>query len=135
MDRIRAAGIPIIGLGEGGYAFFGKLPLFIGWPNGWHGPQDRVNRAAGAPAAYYNGMISDPSILYTAPVNEVGIYLNAVPADVFAIGLENPDKSHASVIQQGCRLLWGFSGDPTAMAADGKTMFLNACLLYTSRCV
>lgn len=126
VNRIKAAGIPIIGLGEGGYAFFGKLPLFIGWPNGWHGPQDRVNHAPGAPAAYYNGIASDPSILYTAPVNEVGIYLNTVPADVIPIGLEIPDKGHASVIQQGCRLLWGFSGDPTDMAADGKTMFLNA---------
>ncbi len=126
VNRIKTAGIPIIGLGEGGYAFFGKFPLFIGWPQGWHGPQDRVNHAVGAPAAYYAGIASDPSILYTLPVDEVGIYLNSAPSDVIPIGLENPDKSHASVIQQGCRLLWGFAGDPTDMTADGKEMFLNA---------
>ncbi|HEY3232309.1 MAG TPA: hypothetical protein VGJ87_23960, partial [Roseiflexaceae bacterium] len=45
VNRIRSALIPIIGLGEGGYAFFGKLPLFIGWPNGWHGPEQLVNKA------------------------------------------------------------------------------------------
>ena len=28
---------PILGLGEGGYAFFGQVKLDIGYPNGWHG--------------------------------------------------------------------------------------------------
>ena len=28
---------PILGLGEGGYAFFGKVGLDIGYPYGWHG--------------------------------------------------------------------------------------------------
>jgi uncharacterized repeat protein (TIGR01451 family) len=128
VNHIRDARLPIIGLGEGGYAFFGKLSLFIGWPNGWHGPEKRVNKAAGAPVQYYNGIAVDPVTVYTNPVNAVGIYLNPLPlpSDVFPIGLEDPTKDHASVIQQGCRLLWGFSGNPLAMATDGKTMFLNA---------
>lgn len=42
-DHIRNSGKPILGLGEGGYAFFGKHGLGIGWPNGWHGPHDRVS--------------------------------------------------------------------------------------------
>lgn len=126
VNRIRAANIPIIGLGEGGYAFFGKLGLYIGWPNGWHGPNDRVKRAAGAPAAYYTGIAGDPVQLYGAAVNEVGVYLNAPPSDVQAIGLEVASNDHAGIIQQGCRLLWGFSGDPSAMSANGTAMFLNA---------
>jgi uncharacterized repeat protein (TIGR01451 family) len=128
VNHIRDANLPIIGLGEGGYAFFGKLPLFIGWPNGWHGPEDRVNKAGGAPPSYYNGIGVDPVPVYVNPVNTVGIYLNPVPlpSDVFPIGLENPTKDHASIIQQGCRLLWGFSGNPTVMVATGKQLFLNA---------
>jgi uncharacterized repeat protein (TIGR01451 family) len=128
VNHIKAANLPIIGLGEGGYAFFGKLHLFIGWPNGWHGPEKQVNKAAGAPVAYYAGIAVDPVQLYTNPSNAVGIYLNPapLPSDVLPIGLENPTKDHASVIQQGCRLLWGFSDNPNAMAADGKTVFLNA---------
>lgn len=50
VDKIVKPQIPILGLGEGGYAFFGRLGLFIGWPNGWHGPQNEVEEAAGAPA-------------------------------------------------------------------------------------
>ncbi|MFL5801298.1 MAG: hypothetical protein ACJ8CR_06110 [Roseiflexaceae bacterium] len=126
--RIKAAATPIIGLGEGGYAFFGKLHQFIGWPNGWHGPEQQVNKAAGAPADYYTGVISNPVDIYTTPGNAVGIYLNPapLPSDVVPIGLENPTKDHASIIQQGCRLLWGFSDNPNAMATDGRTVFLNA---------
>lgn len=129
VNRITSARTPIIGLGEGGYAFFGKLSLFIGWPNGWHGPQIVVNKAATAPLAYYNSTTTDPVKMYNEPVNTVGIYLGdppAVPADVIVVGLENPTKDHASLIQQGCRLLWGFSGNANVMHPDGKTVFLNA---------
>jgi uncharacterized repeat protein (TIGR01451 family) len=126
--RIKAAATPIIGLGEGGYAFFGKLHRFIGWPNGWHGPERQVNKAAGSPANYYTGVISNPVDMYTTPVNTVGIYLNPapLPADVVPVGLENPTQDHASLIQQGCGLLWGFGGNPNVMTSNGKSVFLNA---------
>jgi uncharacterized repeat protein (TIGR01451 family) len=119
---------PIIGLGEGGYAFFGRIPLFIGWPNGWHGPQNQVKKAPGAPAPYYNSLASDPVTHYSTPVNSVGIYLgtNPLPADLTVVGQEVPTNDHASLAQEDCRLLWGASGNPLAMSADGKTLFLNA---------
>ncbi len=128
VNRIRDARIPIIGLGEGGYAFFGKLSLFIGWPNGWHGPEDRVNKPTvpPPPPAYYTGLADASVIVYTEPVNTVGIYLNDTPPNVAVVGLENPTTDHASIIQEGCRLLWGFSGNPNVMEPDGKTLFLNA---------
>jgi uncharacterized repeat protein (TIGR01451 family) len=120
--------VPILGLGEGGYAFFGRLGLFIGWPNGWHGPEDEVEEGPGAPSGYYvaGGPVHQ---LYTNPVNEVGIYLGAnqqAPTGVQVIGLEPPNPDHASLIQEGCRQLWGFSGNPLAMTGDGGQVFLNA---------
>jgi hypothetical protein len=36
-EAIGNAGRPILGLGEGGYAFLGKSSSPIGWANGWHG--------------------------------------------------------------------------------------------------
>lgn len=120
--------VPIQGLGEGGYAFFGQLGLFIGWPNGWHGPEDDVDRGPGAPVGYYPSPANN-HILYGDPVNEVGIYLGAdqdPPTGVQVIGLEPPNPDHASLIQEGCRQLWGFSGNPLEMTADGETTFLNA---------
>lgn len=126
--QITAPNKPILGIGEGGYAFFGQLSLFIGWPNGWHGPQDSVDRAPGAPLSYFSGLPADPIQAYANPVNEVGIYLGGTPppADVVPIGLEPPSPDHSSLILQGCRHLWGFSGNPTEMAPDGETLFLNA---------
>jgi uncharacterized repeat protein (TIGR01451 family) len=124
---------PILGIGEGGYAFFGKLSLFIGWPRGWHGPQNKVIRAAGAPLSYYsfpNPIPPDPVQVYGDPVNEVGIYLGgdpkALPLDLVPIGLEPPTPDHASLIMQGCRQLWGFSENPKRMTGTGQDLFANA---------
>jgi hypothetical protein len=131
--QITAPNKPIIGLGEGGYAFFGQLSLFIGWPHGWHGPNDRVIRAAGAPVSYYNFptvMPADPIRVYGEPVNEVGIYLSLPPADVIPIGLEPVTPDHASLIMQGCRHLWGFSGNPDVMTATGRELFVNAVYYF-----
>jgi len=118
---------PILGLGEGGYAFFGRLSLFIGWPQGWHGPQNILTRAAGAPAAIFNGVSPDPVQHYTAPTNSVGIYTKpSYPSDVSPAAMEEPPDDHSSLIQQGCKMLWGNSGNPTGMTSpDGTLLFLN----------
>ena len=125
--KISAAKKPVIGLGEGGYAYFGQSMLFIGWPNGWHGPQQKVDQAPTAPAPYFMGL-SPPIQHYTSPKNSVGIYLggSSIPSDVIPVGLEDPTPDHASLIMQGCDLLWGNSGNPLVMTVDGITLFLNA---------
>jgi uncharacterized repeat protein (TIGR01451 family) len=117
---------PIIGIGEGGYAFFGRLTLYPGWPHGWHGPQDKMDPFPSAPGSFFNTLPAGTITHYTVPVNSVGIYLSGVPADVSPVGLEVPTKDHSSLILQGCRLLWGGSGSPDQMTADGKTLFLNS---------
>ncbi len=135
-QHIRDGNKPIIGLGEGGYAFFGKLSQFIGWPNGWHGPQKSVVRAPGDTTTVFTAPTAVPSPVdvYTQPVNEVGIYLNSaggVPANVVPVGLEPPSSptgaqsNHASLILQSCYFLWGFSGNPTAMTGNGQNLFVN----------
>ena len=95
-DHIRAARKPVLGLGEGGYAYFGKFGKPIGWPNGWHGPQNTV-RSDNVGASYWhvpNDFGSPPPALvrlYTVPVNEVGIYLPPVTG-VTSFGRE-PDTT------------------------------------------
>ena len=123
--KIKLPNKPILGIGEGGYAFFGKLGQFIGWPQGWHGPQTSALNAGTPPAGTIFGGLLSPATLYSAPVNSVGIYLNKVPADAFPIGLEPATQDHADQIMQGCHFLWGNSGSPSLMTGDGKTLFLN----------
>jgi hypothetical protein len=118
---------PILGIGEGGYAFFGKRSMFIGWPQGWHGPQQQVTRAATAPPAIFAGVGSDPVVTYSPPTNSVGIYIKpSVPSDVTPVAMEYPADDHANLIQQGCSMLWGSGGRPQGMTSpDGTTLFLN----------
>jgi uncharacterized repeat protein (TIGR01451 family) len=132
VNKITAGGTPILGLGEGGYAFFGKLALFIGWPRGWHGPQNFIRRgsAAAAVTSIFSGVGLDPVQYYVSPTNSVGIYLSSVPVGVLDIGLEDPLDVHASIIQQDCRMLWGNGGNPLVMNDPGKSMFLNT-VAYT----
>src|SRR5512133_29154 len=98
--QLTAPNKPILGLGEGGYAFFGKLSMRIGWPWGWHGSQLATNRAAGAPSSYYTSPYAigaDPVQSYATPVGEVGIYSggSGLPADTIAVGVEPATSDHA----------------------------------------
>ncbi|MEZ4617123.1 MAG: hypothetical protein R2867_16670 [Caldilineaceae bacterium] len=137
--HIDSANKPTIGLGEGGYAYFGQLGKPMGWPNGWHGPMDRVTPTNVA-AAYWHlptdfgAPPPNPVGLYSAPVNEVGIYLPSV-AGVLPLGLEPAATDHASLLadQEDCNQLWGFSGGPTAMTGDGKDLFVNAVVFGLGR--
>ncbi len=58
----------------------------------------------------------------------MGIYLKpSVPTDVTPEALENPLDDHASLIRQGCDMLWGNSGSPLGMTSpDGTQLFFNS---------
>jgi hypothetical protein len=93
VTKLTASLKPIIGLGEGGYAFFGTVSSPIGWPHGWHGPQDKVIDTGQVPSYYLNpnnlsGLLPGPFPIYSAPGNEVGIYMTTAPASVTPIAWE-----------------------------------------------
>jgi hypothetical protein len=127
---------PIIGLGEGGYAFFGQVSSPIGWPHGWHGPQSQIVGTSAIPSYYLSpndlsGLLPGPFPIYSAPSNEVGIYMTTAPASVIPIGYEpyhgpTGGYDHASLTLDGCYHLWGFSDGPTAMNGLGQLLFVNA---------
>ncbi len=143
-NYIRAAGKPVMGLGEGGYAYFGKHGSPIGWPNGWHGPLDTVHGVN--PGMNYWKVSTDftptfpgPYKLYTAASNEVGIYHTppTIAPLVVVLGAEPGALDHAPLIaeKQECNQLWGFSKDPATMTADGENLAVNAVLFgIASRC-
>ncbi|HZY45616.1 MAG TPA: hypothetical protein VFF70_12800 [Anaerolineae bacterium] len=128
VPAIIAPNKPIMGLSEGGYAFFGKLSLFIGWPRGWHSTDLVMTRVLTAPNAMFttpNLVSGSPITAYTQNITEVAIYLAAKPADVVAFAEETPSTNHAMLISQGCRYLWGFGGSPLIMTAAGQNLFQN----------
>jgi hypothetical protein len=128
---IRNSGKPVIGVGEGGYAFFGKLKLNIGYANGAHGA-DSVMEAILLPHAIYVtpqpiafGFDSNLT-LYAKAVDVVSISFNSIPANVNVFGADHADTSLGYLIQEDSRyLLWGFSASAALLTQDGQQLFVN----------
>lgn len=134
---LKNAGKPIIGLGEGGYAFFGKLGLQIGHGNGWHGSETSIH----VPEPEHP-VFQTPNEIYIErefgilqlynETGHVGIYLESVPEDVTALGREVSDVNHYPlVLEEEHYALWGFTESPNLMTPVGKELFIN--LLYHMR--
>ncbi len=128
---LQSSGKPILGLGEGGYAFFGKLGLAIGWGNGAHGSEEKIF-AIDRSAIYWNTPIhvnipGDKVIsLYSNPGDYVGIYLPSPILDVEQIANIPGKEDYYPVVRQSHRYaLWGFSGTPSAMTNKGQKVFFN----------
>ncbi len=132
----------IIGVGEGGYAFFGQLGLAIGWPNGAHGTDSQVVVPDPTPAVY-----SDPAPLFVPADRRLELFVSAVesieipagptlPEGVTAIGRSSDNADYYPLLSEytasGCYLLWGFRGTPDQMTLSGQTLFRNA--LQTPSC-
>ena len=134
VNQVNNSGEAIIGLGEGGYAFFGKINLAIGWPWGWHGGADSIYVMDPSHQIFNSPTIipipSPPSppdlLLYSEPTGEVGIYIPSAAPDLTLLGREVGDLNHYPLVQQGNRyILWGFAGSPVDMTTVGQDLFNN----------
>ena len=122
---------PILGLGEGGYAFYGKLSLNIGSPNGGHGSQDNIyvvqenhtifnspnpiNVPQDSVIQLYNSLSPCVQIYFASPIPEV-ILLGRVELGPF----------HYLIVQEQTQyFLWGFDDSPSNMTQAGKDLFAN----------
>jgi len=137
--------IPVLGLGEGGYAFFGQPGgMAIGWGNGWHGEQQEIKPVAGL--SYYtnphdlSALLGGPIKLYNELNSEVAINLPKDNPNVTALGWEPSDGNHVSLVAEKlyentlCYQLWGFSGGPRLMTAEGMKLFANAVRYGLNNC-
>jgi hypothetical protein len=141
-QHVVRSGAPIIGVGEGGYAYFGKLDMKIGWANGWHRSETSVIGDATLP--YYQfpynltGLLPGPLALYDKPVNEVGIHLPEPVAGVRTLGREPNDETHYPLVAERfanvCHQIWGFSGNPRLMNSNGQQLFANAVRYGLNNC-
>ncbi len=118
--HVAAAQIPVIGLNEGGYAYFGEHAMQIGWPHGWHGSEQNIRGLPGL--SYFQtpsdliGLLGAPLQIYGAVENMVSIHMPAPIAGVTPLAWEPADNQHAPLIAEEqrdvCNQLWGFAGAP-----------------------
>jgi hypothetical protein len=136
VDRIVDSGAPILGIGEGGFAFFGRADLAIGWNEGI------TTTATSAVVVDADDSIWETPFRISIPADQtLPLYSN--PTTVAAVTVETPliqvpleglelvarlpgDSIHYSIIYQFDRLLWGYSGSPSAMTPTGQQVFINA---------
>jgi Mg-chelatase subunit ChlD len=130
LAALRQYSTPVLGLGEGGYAFFGQLALLIGHPNGAHGNTREAYAMDPAHAVWHS-----PSAIPLArgrlvqvyqKTQHVTIHMVRPPAGVTLLGREPADEPYYPLIQQTVRyLLWGYQAGPPAMTRAGRDLFIN----------
>jgi serine/threonine protein kinase len=131
-NQLFNSGLPILGVGEGGYAFFGRVGLAIGYDKGvkasgtdifvvdpnssvWSKP-NQIDIPGNRVLTLYNS--SQPFAAITVAAAQPGLVL---------IGLQANDLTHFPLIAQDNKyLLWGFSAGPSAMNNLGQQVFVNA---------
>ena len=132
IDAITRNEIPVLGLGEGGYAFFGKRNAAIGFPHGAHGSGKAIlanhSTASDLIWQYPYDLLNLPKeawALYTDNNGRVSIYLGqAVGVKVF--GFNDTNQNYADLIMESnWFMLWGFNAGPSLMTDSGKQLFVN----------
>ncbi len=132
----------ILGLGEGGYAFFGQLGLEIGFPNGaLLSPSDQV--VLGDPQGLLSRVPYDLSSYRIAPIPLVPEAANVVAQhiDMTSTSTAVPlawhpsggkPSAYAPIVAQGCRVLWGFQETPDTLTEAGQALFVNTLMFALS---
>ena len=132
VSLIRNSGKPAIGLGEGGYAYLGKLGSMLGYPHGWHGggelgfdviPPSHASLLGPRLVSTAGGRVAVSS----APMRGVSIYVPAPVAGLVEIGREEGEQQHDLVLAYPGKkeALWGFQGQPTAYTSHGWNALAN----------
>jgi hypothetical protein len=130
VEKVGGSAKPVLGLGEGGYALFGKLQLAVGYPHGAHGPKHDLYVVDPAHPVYnvpyniapYNNIVT----LYSTAPNAVMINAPSPPDDVLLLGQEVGDETHYLLLQEaGDYCLWGYDGGPEYMTSAGRDLFIN----------
>jgi hypothetical protein len=135
---IESSGKPIVGLGEGGYALFGRLGLSTGHGNGWHGDVNAIYVVDPSSSLFNTPhpivTPQDHLLQLYARTKHVGIYLASVPESVVTLGREVSDHSHYPLtLEQNRYLLWGFTGSAADMTEVGKDLLVNAAIWTANR--
>ncbi|MBN1807237.1 MAG: right-handed parallel beta-helix repeat-containing protein [Sedimentisphaerales bacterium] len=130
VTAIENSGRPVIGLGEGGYAFFGQLELAIGWPHGVHGSHNSIYVVEPNSPLFvtpYPVEIPEDSILQLySESNYVPLFLSPVPDTVTTLGRDADSPGYYPLATEHNRyIFWGFSASPENMTDIGKHLFIN----------
>jgi len=130
-QKLEDTNLPVVGVGSGGYAFFGKLGYPIGWGKGWSGSGRDVYVMDSDDSVWksvYKIDIPGSRIvqLYGSNVGYTAIHYPNPIAGITGIGRQSDDNSHYQIIEKDTQyILWGFNGGPNQMTDTGRQVFVN----------
>jgi hypothetical protein len=134
VTTIDDSGKPVIGLGQGGYNFFGVLELWIGRPNGGNGVKNSIEvldpECSLFSMPYLIDVPEDRALRLYDETSHIGIYLwPTIPETVTVLGSEVNDQGYFPLVMEHDRyLLWGFMESPLKMTEVGKILFINVVI-------
>ena len=130
MNRIVSSGRPVLGIGEGGLAFFRKANVSFGANSAVSDASSVVAVDPGSPVWSTPNAIPIPSngvvALYNANTRTGSASIQTPANGQVLIGRLPEDATRYPILREGDRyLLWGFSGGPLEMTAGGQQFFVN----------
>jgi hypothetical protein len=131
---IEDSGKPVVGLGDGGYDFFGLLGLSIGYPHGAHGSQNSIEvidpNSSLFSTPYPIDIPEDRVLRLYTETNHVGLYLWPTIPDTVTVLAEDAINFpyYLLATEHNRYLLWGFTESPQKMTEVGKTLFINVVI-------
>lgn len=133
--------LPVLGMGEGGAAFFTQADLHIGWMDTWYSSSHEVFAVAPSsrywhlPHAVDLAAVAPVAKLYPESLTELGVYVPEPLGSLELIAREVTDQEHYPVIRENRRersfILWGYNAGPNQMTESGQELFVN--LTYALR--
>ena len=132
-SALQASGLPILGLGQGGYALFNDLGLDLGGVSIITGTITTTLPVTPSFSAWTSPFPlagSSPYQLYNDSDGlAIDLPVGSPPAGVQLIGLA-PASGFTNIGLEDLHfMLWSFNAGPTQMTSDGQRLFLNL-LLY-----
>jgi subtilisin family serine protease len=128
---VENSGKPIVGLGNGGYWYFGQLGLSIGNPYGGYSRQTSIEVDDPNNSLYRTPYVidipQDRALRLYSETQHIGIYLwPTIPETVTVLGRKADENGYYPLVMEHNRyLLWGFTELPQKMTEIGKTLFIN----------
>lgn len=130
---VEASGKSVVGLGEGGYALFGRLGLSVGWPNGAHGAENSIAvvdpNSSLFSTPYHIDIPEDKSLQLYAETENVSLYFWPAPETVTVLGRQVDSLGYYPLaLENGRYLLWGFEASAGNMTEVGEELFVNVII-------
>jgi hypothetical protein len=128
---VESSGKPVVGLGNGGYWYFGQLGLSIGKPYGGNGIKNSIEvidpNSSLFNTPYAVDIQQDLTLQLYTETNHIGIYLwPTLPETVTGFGREVNDAGYYPLVAEHKRyMFWGFTESPQKMTEVGKMLFIN----------